>query len=382
MKLFLTLPPAAAIAAGAVSALLIAFYFVLFARALAPRRGTLEWISMYDRPGLQLSGAAAPLGLRSLPLCAVSMALCAGLWLLASCLQLRSFLLFTVPLGRVMLLTGAGIAALTAAGCFCLLQSLFGARPISFCGALLLGLDFSGDPAGVCLAVWALFFLHRWCCTDFERPAVDSFGTLAAFEACIVLGVSAVPAMAPMAAVLGIFLLLGLALRFHGTHRADRGRQLALTAAFAAVCFYLLLLIVRLFLELEDSADLGVLLTGGFYLRAVTGWCTGLTLQLPQNLAAINPVLLAGGLIATGFSLFAAWRYGRAEGLLLAFAVLGGTAVWLLTGVYLLPAALIPAVCCTFVSFLRRGCRGFAACGIACSFVTAVLSALALLGAL
>ncbi len=134
---------------GAVLALTLILYFSSFARALAPKRGTLEWIAMYDRPGLCLSGSGGAFRWKELPLCLLAAVLSAGLYLLAVCLQLRSFILFSVPMGRLMLFGGAGLFALSAAGCFALTRSLYGSLPAAFCCAMLLGLEYAAEYVAV-----------------------------------------------------------------------------------------------------------------------------------------------------------------------------------------------------------------------------------------
>ena len=50
----------------AATAVCLSLYAIFFALALRPKRGTLEWIALYDRPGLQLGAARHPLRRRSL----------------------------------------------------------------------------------------------------------------------------------------------------------------------------------------------------------------------------------------------------------------------------------------------------------------------------
>ncbi len=199
------------------------------------------------------------------------------------------------------------------------------------------------------------------------------------------LGVCLVPALIFPVGVLGILLLVTVALRFHGTHREDRLRQSVLTLVFALLCFYLMLLIARLFRELTDSGQFSFLLDGGFYLRALTCWCRTDGLLRPLSgvfSGTVNQLLLWGGLLGAVFSVFGAWRYGHAEGLLLGVAALGVLLMWLLTGVYALAAALVPALGYVFVHFARRGRRGFAIGGAAGCFVVSLIYDLVLLGVL
>ena len=102
----------------AASAVCLVLYAVFFALALRPKRGTLEWIALYDRPGLQLSAARHPLRpLVLLP--ALGAAILSGaLYCLGICLQMRSFEIFRSAQG-LRLIQRRGSCGPWAAACCC-----------------------------------------------------------------------------------------------------------------------------------------------------------------------------------------------------------------------------------------------------------------------
>ena len=369
---------------GLTAALLVLGYFLAFARAMAPRRGTLEWIAMYDRPPFSLSGSGFGFRQMDLAACLLPVAVSAGLYLLAVCLQLRSFVLFTVPEGRLMLFGGALLFALSAAGAFALLRSLCGSMALAMTLALLPGLEYAQDYIAAAATVWQLFFLHRWCRANYEAPACHSFGWLTAFLAAALLAARMEPATVLFTAGLAPLVPLVLALRFHGTHRADRGRQLLWNLLFLPLMLALLLLAARVPDELSRG-NAAFLADPGFYRRALLGFCDwSAVLAPPGQLLPLtaNQLTLWGGLGAVVASLWALIRRGRPEGLLLIFGTLGAALLWLLGGVWAPGAVLTAALGCVFRQAWSRGARGLVLGGILAAFAATVLYDLALLGVL
>lgn len=369
---------------GVATLLLVLGYFLAFARVMAPRRGTLEWIAMYDRPKLALSGSGFGFRPMELAACLLPVAVSAGLYLLAVCLQLRSFVLFTVPEGRMMLFGGALLFALSAGGAFALLRSLYGSLLLAAVLALLPGLAYAQDYIPMAGAVWMLYFLHRWMCADFEAPAHHSFGYLTAFLAVAVLSARMAPETVLFAAGAALLLPVVLVLRFHGTHRTDRGRQLLLNVLFVPLALLLLLLAARVPDELSRG-NAAFLADPGFYRRALLGACDwSAVIHPPATLLPLtaNLLTLFGGLAAVAASLWGLIRRGRPEGLLLAFGTLGAALLWLLGGAWAPAAVLTAALGYVFHHAVSRGARGLALGGLLAVFAATVLYDLTLLGVL
>lgn len=357
--------------------LCLGIYFLCFARALAPKRGTLEWIALYDRPGLGLSGSAFPFRPLSLIPGLVAAILSAAIYCLAVCLQMRSFLLLTAPQGVVLLLSGALTVALTAAGGFALLQNLFGETALSFAGALLLGLELGADYAAAACFAWSLMFLHRWMSTDFEKKARSGFFPLICLALMLSLSVTLETNLTPAALTFTLGVIAVALLRFRRTHRLDRFRGLIGTLIVFCFTFALGVVLLQAGLALLGG-NAAVLQQPAFYLRALTAWFVlwGKLPAIPLFSPAVNLPLILAGLIGAAFSVYDAWRYGRPQGLILALAAVGGLLTCLLCGVYLHGAALIPAVVYTFARCKQRGAVGLMASGLIGAFLMSLLYAL------
>ncbi len=348
-----------------VTAVLLCAYFVLYGRALAPKRGTLEWIALYDRPGLQLSRSAHPFkAICLLPLCLAAV-LSAACYCVGVCLHLGSFELFTVSGGLQVLLTGSALVALTAAGGFVLLQGLTGSAPLAFFGALLLGLDLGADYAAAACFVWALTFFHRWAATDFEQKARRSFLPLVLLAALLAIGVSLATDLTAGAVVLIIGVVLVAVLRLRHTHRMDRFRGFAGTLVlFFAVFLAGILAVQALLVWLNGNAEM--LGQPGFYLNALYAWLLprGYAFTVPVYHPAVNTPLVLFGVVAAVFSLYDLKRYGKPQGLTVTLALVGGLLTITFSGVYLHGAAAIPAVICCLARAKDRGAKALRVCGL------------------
>lgn len=365
----------------AVCGICLALYAIFFALALRPKRGTLEWIALYDRPGLQLGAARHPLRpLVLLP--ALGAAILTGaLYCLAICLQLRSFELFRSPDSLRLLLTGAAVVALTACGGCLLLQSLFGSYGLAFAGAMLFGLDLGADYAAVACLVWSLFFLHRWMAADFEQKARRSFPALIGLALMLSLCATLAMDLIPLVFFLILAVVLAAILRLKRTHRLDRFAGFFGSLILFALSFLAGLVLLQIALTLR-SGNAEALRTPLFYLNALLSWLIyhGEPANFHLLSPAVNLPLCALGAVGLVFSLYDLRRYGKGYGLLLLFAALGGIFTALLCGVYILTAALIPAAVYTFARAAGRDRYGLAAAGLIGAFVSTLIYTLLLAG--
>jgi len=361
----------------------LGLYALFFALALRPKKHTLEWIELYDRPGLQLSASRHPLRPPVLLSTLGAAILSAGIYCLAICLQMRSFDLFREPQGLRLLLTGAAIVAATAAGGSLLLQSLFGSYGLSFAGAMLLGMDLGADYAAAACLVWSLLFLHRWMAADFEKKARASFPPLILLALTLSLCAGMAMELFPVIFLTMIAVVVTAVVRVMRTHRLNRFSGLFGTLAVFFLTYLAGVVALQVVLTLR-SGNVNALRTPLFYFNAMLSWL--LYHGNPANFhllsAAVNLPLVALGLVGLIFSLYDLRRYGKSYGLLLIFAALGGVLTALLCGVYILTTALIPAAVYTFARARERARPGLMAAGLIGAFVTTLIYNLLLAGVL
>ena len=364
----------------AVSFALIFVYTVLFALSLRPKKGTLEWIELYDRPGLQLSNSRNAIRWGTVVLALVAAILCAAVYILGICLQARSFSYLRDPQTLRLLLSGAAIVALTAAGGAALLQSLFGSTGLAFAGAMLLGLDLGADYAAAALLVWCLLFLHRWMAADFENKARSSFLPLVLLALMLSISATMALSLTPMVLVLILAVVITAVLRLKRTHRLDRFAGFFGSFALFFLTFLAGLVALQVLLSLR-SGNVQALRTPELYLTALLSWLipSGNAFSIPLINPAVNLPLIGLGLAGLAVSLHDARRYGKPYALILTVSAVGGLLTALFCGVYLSVTALIPAAVYTFARACKRGKPGLAAAGLIGAYVATLLYALALI---
>lgn len=358
----------------AVCGICLALYAIFFALALQPKKGTLEWIALYDRPGLHLSAARHALRpIVLLPALGAAI-LTACIYCLGICLQMRSFEIFRSAQGLRLILSGAVLVALTAVGGCLLLQSMFGSYGLSFAGAMLLGLDLGADYAAAALLIWCLLFLYRWMAADFEQKARRSFPSLMALALLLSICGTMSMDLFPMIATAMLCVVITAVIRLKRTHRLDRFAGFFGSLVLFFLTFLAGLVLLQLVLTLR-SGNLNALRTPLFYLNALLSWLIyhGNPANFHLLSPAVNLPLVALGTAGVAFSLYDLRRYGKCYGQLLLFAALGGVLTALLCGVYVLATALIPAAVYTFARAKERGRPGLVAAGLIASFVTTAI---------
>lgn len=367
-------------------------YFDSFCRAMAPRSGTIEWISMYDRPRLSFSGLYHPLSRGDFwPMLAYSV-LSAGLCAFGAVLLIRQggISASEVLLCPDALLTGRGGCAvfcgLSLLPCYLLLRALTGRTDAAAGATALFALALIPSGAPYSFSV-PLALLSVWCfvraLSAEDAPARVCALWLAAAGVLFYLAVWAEHITLWFGIAYVPVFLLALVLRIRA-RKLSAGGALALIVTFLLVCTVPAVLIRLPSAVLERGMRLPDCLALSSFWRFV--WVQTLSFRIyidPLSLLGatlLHPLLWWGGLLAAFCAAAYALSRRSASALLTVAFYLAGTLVWVFSG-----SALGAAVCALVLGFvlahlLARGCaaRAYAYC-LVCLLLGAALPALALL---
>jgi hypothetical protein len=353
----------------AVSLPLLIWYFVVYAKTMRPREGTLEWIGMYDKARFTLSRPENPFAVRDVGAAALA-AVCA-----AAALLLRYGMLaaaYGASLRNVLtssaFLLALVFTAFGAAGMYLLLQSLLRDRPAAFCAAALYGFASYPHSGSAALLVLSLLFLWMWLRQDACAPLWKTVWwwllSIAAFAAAMLWLHSLV-----WLSVLYLFCFL---LKLFSRVRAKSAGK-KITPVWLSVLLMLLLALLA-GIALAAAADLrgvritpealsSVLTAPSFYLdllrRVPHVFARVLCLPGFDALRSLRhdwPIALCGtaAAIAACFGLRQR-RETPAAAIAVLFAALA--LLWLFTNTWLLPLAALPAIGWVFHGFRTRGSK-------------------------
>lgn len=389
LPLLRSIPLPLLLAALAVFAVLLV-YFDGFCRAMEPRRGTLEWIRMYDRPALSFAGRRfAPGRGDCLPLVLVSAA-AAGLCAFGAVLLRRAG---SVPLADVLLcpdalLAGEGgyavFAGLSIVPCYLLLRAVFGRRALAVCGAALLA--FALIPSGAepgfsvpCLLLAMLAFFRFLTAPPDGRRLPWLLLSAALFWLAVWCD------RITLWFGLGFAVLLAVSLVLRVRRGEMRAAAAVLTVLILALCSAVCAAAIRLpaaILE-RGMAFPNLLVQGGFWRLVLVRtfsfriWIDPLGLL---GASMLQPLVFWGGLLAMLAAVAASFTRHDASALFVWVFHLAGLPVWVFSGSGLGAAVSVLALCYVWNGYLSRGRRAaaYGCCGV-CLVCSAALPALALL---
>lgn len=336
----------------AVLFLAVVLYTVLYLRALAPRRGTLEWVALYDRPALTpvwLPRVRVPEILGVLALAIVA----AGIYFCFAGLSLGSFSTAFRELGNGMALS-CGIFALQSAAVYVLLRVLTGNPLVSIIVSLLPAFGIFADGGCVLALTLCMIPLACWLRLDADEPARAGFLPLGFFALACAVSVQLIPALCIPEAFLVLAFLAALCLRFHETRRADRLLQFLLSLLLFVLVWAIASVVTLALITAPTAETPDFLRDGWFYYDALTPWEAIPPLRPhPAYALMTNPLTLLLGLIGAIVSIYAARRYGYTEALLLP-AAMAGVTVLLFCGLDAVEAAAIPVLGCMTARLVQR----------------------------
>lgn len=332
---------------------------VAYVHVMRPRSGTLEWISRYDRPSCTLLDGWTALTMGDIaPLLSVALG-AAAVWGAAALVTVRSLYGSPVP-GDVLAETAVThmvFPALTALAVYRLLRGLFGSRLAALLGTWILTLSVAVQPAPMLVTAVAALLLGRYL----TAPAQSAFGDnslylILAF-AMAAVGCYLRPGLAGVALTMTVLLCCGAADRF--VH-AGRGRLVR-----SLLAGWLSLAVVWILTYVPGGVAQGLpfpqlLVLRDFYEYALyrMGWelLNGLGSGLPPivQLSFDWPLVLCG---AASFvvCLVGGFRRPKAPALLAAGWMAALTALWLLTGLYLVPLGGVLCLSSLWADLSRRG---------------------------
>ena len=337
---------------AAVLLVLLGVHFVLYLRAVRPARGTLEWISMVDRPTASL--CAEPLVLRR----ADGWCL-AGVSLIAAACWVGPLL--TVLLGQAYLTAPARLEALlryllapviSAQTLYLLLRRMTGNVHISMLAAAIFALDLSygADAAATPfqLLAFAFVLLHLLL-----RGA---FAPLIAAAAFLGVGAYFTPSVLCQLAVLLPALLFAAVRRYGMGERYAVPRLVGAVLGFPAMtaAFFLLT-------QVPGAVLAGVKpFSGAFFPRVLLSVLAALRSALPQGgellLSPVEPLLLIYALGAAFVSVGCAIRR-RQTGFWLAIWFFAANSVLAIFGRCVPAVGCMPLIALVWAQWEKRGGR-------------------------
>ena len=274
---------------AAVLLALLGVHFALYLRAVRPARGTLEWISMVDRPAASL--CAEPFILRRMDGWCL-----AGVSLIAAACWAGPLL--TVLLGQAYLTASARLEAVlryllapvvSAQTLYLLLRRMTGNVHISMLAAAIFALDLSygADAAATPfqLLAFAFVLLHLLL--------KGAFAPLVAAAAFLGVGAYFAPG------VLCQLIVLLPALLFAAVYRCGAGERYAVRRLVGAALGFPAMTAAFLLLTQVPGAVLAGLqpFSGAFFLRVLLSALAALLSALPQSgtllLSPVEPLLLS-----------------------------------------------------------------------------------------
>lgn len=289
---------------AAVLLALLGVHFALYLRAVRPARGTLEWISMVDRPAARL--CAEPFILRR----ADGWCL-AGVSLIAAACWMGPLL--TVLLGQAYLTAPARLEALlryllapvvSAQTLYLLLRRMSGNVHISMLAAAIFALDLSygADAAATPFQLLAFAFVLLHLLLN------GAFAPLIAAAAFLGVGAYFVPGV-----LCQLFVLLPVLL-FAAVRRCGMGERYAVRRLIGAALGFPAMTAVFFLLTRVPGAVLSgnPVFSGAFFLHMALSACAALFSALPQGgtllLSPVEPLLLVYALGAAAVSVGSAIR--------------------------------------------------------------------------
>ena len=353
---------------------LTVLYFLFYLRAMAPKKGTLEWIALYDRPALR------PARLQRLHwwefLCALGLCLIPlGFYIPGLGLNLGFDALRNPELWSLAL-PSSGLFALSALAAFVLARIVTGSAVVSLVSALIPGLCFFSDAMSLALLELCMIPLALFLRTDPERPAPAGFLALGLFSAGSALSLIAGRQLHLPLALLWLALLGALLWRFHETHRPDRLGQLLFNLGFGILVFLTASILGRIAALGMAAGNLEGLRESGFWTRALLPW-RPLPLLPPVRLLLTSlPGLIPFCLAAAGVSIYTGWRYGHGEVLLLPMAAVAAVLTGLALTADLIPAGAALALACCSARLLERHHRLLAWLGLSLCLALTILMSL------
>lgn len=340
--------------------LLLILYGVSYNRALQPRAGTLEWISLYDRPAFSLVGRWTGLvRADAVPLLAACVVAVAA-WGFAAWRSLMEA--YTgAPLGVEAALEAGfhyGLAPVVTAICMYLLgKGLTGSTLTALLSALVLSLDLTADPLLLLLAAGQALLLTRYLTAGEDT----GFG-----EVCLWLILAfALNAVACyvyegfliVTAAMVVLLIAGAAGRF-----VLLGRGWLLRSLVTAVLTWA---VVTLLVYVPGAAAAGIAFPAGFlsknyYLFAALRMVTGLQVAFGAMPFNATPLLFDWPLMLFGLGAFVAVAVGMIRrrdmtGLVGVVWFVALTVAWPVTGLYALPVGCMLCIGGVWGGFCRRG---------------------------
>ena len=132
------------------------WFYILYFRAELPKKSTLEWISMYDRPAFRLTDARAPFSWHDVIWCLLPA-------VAALCLTLVSELSYYGAVNGLMIgALDGGLAAVTSAALYLLLKSMTGSLPAALLGTGLVSVNCFCQNGNLLPAAVIALFLWLW----------------------------------------------------------------------------------------------------------------------------------------------------------------------------------------------------------------------------
>ena len=359
--------------------LAVCAYAFLYLRALLPKRGTLEWIAMYDRPAI----SPVPLGrLRGweIPLAILLAIVAAGIYMGSVCLHLGPGPAFGTKAGRLLLAGGCGVFAMQSLAMYVLLRILTGRPDTALILGLLPALGIFADCGcvlGLCICMIPLAALLR---KGPEEPLTRGMLWRILFAAACAASVQATPVLCIPVAFLLLAGLGSLLRRFHVSSSPDRGPEAVACLAVFCVSWALVSLIALALIRLVTLGDTAFYRSAAFYFDALTPWRAMARLE-PSFVSFLfaNPLTLLLGLAGAIVSFYTARRYGHPDVLLIPAAMAGVLTLLFLSGVNAVEAAAIPAIGYMTMRLQSRGRRAAAWICVGILFLFAALGDLHML---
>lgn len=347
-----------AIASAVGMTVLLLLCGISYFRAMEPKAGTLEWITLYDRRGRSLAGRWTGLDRRdAVPLLTASV-VAAAAWSFAAWRTLRTGYTALSALEQTEMVMHYGLVPVVTA-CFMYLlgKGLTGSTLTALLGTLVLSLDLTAEPLLVLLTAGQALALTRFLTAEEEQ----SFGG-ACLPLILAFALNAVSCYVyagflVVTAAMVLLLIVCAAVRF-----VHLGHGWLLRSLWTAVLTWAA---VTVLVYVPGAAAAGIAFPSGFlnekfYLFLALRFFSGVQAAfwgMPFNPAPLYfdwPMLLCG--LSACVALLVGmirWRDLTALVGILWFA--GLTAAWLLTGLYTLPVGCILCIGGIWGGFCRRG---------------------------
>lgn len=339
---------------------LLVLYGAAYNRALQPRAGTLEWISLYDRPSFSLVGRWTGLDRRdAVPLLAVCAAAVAA-WGFAAWRSL-SAAYGGVPLDMETAVEAGfryGLVPVLTAICMYLLgKGLTGSTLTALLSALVLSLDLTAEPLLLLLAAGQALLLTRYLTAGEERGYGEVCLWLILAFALNAVACYVYAGFTFVTAAMVVLLIAGAAGRF-----VLLGRGWLLRSLVTAVLTWC---VVTLLVYVPGAAAAGIAFPAGFlsenfYLFAALRILTGLQVAFGAMPFYVTPLFYDWPLLLFGLGSLVALIVGMIRrrdttGLVGVVWLAALTAAWLVTGLYAVPVGCMLCIGAVWGGFCRRG---------------------------